>query len=382
MLINILLWGLTTALIVTNIVGKLIALFPHQPGSGRGSFLLLRRLPLHPCRVHCKRAFYNRIRCQGRQESRQWRMNRRTDLRTQRDAAQEAAGKAVANSAVHRVERDIALDVAEGTATERDVALAQRNRLAAERSALVGQRDAAFQHAAVEEGRGAEQRDRLLCAARCRRTGADYRRRRLPQPTQSTTVCRCRAAAPIVAAPTPAAPPAVLTPAPASSSPPVAASPPPVAVSSPPPVVATPPDASAAPTAPAAPAAPVSPAAPPADNGSSNGDSSSTRQSHGDSTWWFGRGPHRQQRLRPDTAHCPNSAYRTDIAWQSRESAFDVERVMPSAITRRFAAPLMPSSAPLASSSPRAPFENGVGRLTLPPKQCGPREKRVKNKVQ
>ena len=52
-------------------------------------------------------------------------------LRTQRDAAQIVAGQAVTDSTVHRVERDIALDVAEGTATERDMALAQRNRFSA-----------------------------------------------------------------------------------------------------------------------------------------------------------------------------------------------------------------------------------------------------------
>ena len=72
-------------------------------------------------------------------------------LRTQRDAAQHVAKQAAMDSTVHRVERDIALDVADGTATERDIALAQRNRLAAESSLLAGQRDAAFQHAAVEE---------------------------------------------------------------------------------------------------------------------------------------------------------------------------------------------------------------------------------------
>ena len=43
-----------------------------------------------------------------------------------------------------RLQRDLAMNVAEGTLVERDIALAQRNRLAAEQSVIAAQRDAAI----------------------------------------------------------------------------------------------------------------------------------------------------------------------------------------------------------------------------------------------
>lgn len=153
-----------------------------------------------------------------------------------------------------RLQRDLAMNVAEGTSVERDMALAQRNRLAAEQSVIAAQRDAAQTHAAVEEGHAQSSTNALyaLLAAVVLALiifGVVYFNRSAPQP--STTVVLPGQPAP-VAASSPMVLPASPTPAPAPVQPPVVitrTAPAPVIVNSPPPVVAVTP--SAPPSAPA-----------------------------------------------------------------------------------------------------------------------------------
>ena len=154
-----------------------------------------------------------------------------------------------------RLQRDLAMNVAEGTSVERDMALAQRNRLAAERSAIAAQRDAAQIHAAVEEGHAQSSTSALyvLLAVGVLALiifAVVYFNRPAPQP--STTVVLPGQSAP-VAASTPMVLPASPTPAPAPVQPPVVITrpaPAPIIVNSPPPVVVVTPSAPA--SAPAA----------------------------------------------------------------------------------------------------------------------------------
>ena len=153
-----------------------------------------------------------------------------------------------------RLQRDLAMNVAEGTSVERDMALAQRNRLAAEQSVIAAQRDAAQTHAAVEEGHAQSSTNALyaLLAAVVLALiifGVVYFNRPAPQP--STTVVLPGQPAP-VAASSPMVLPASPTPSAAPVQPPVVitrTAPAPVIVNSPPPVVVVTP--SAPPSAPA-----------------------------------------------------------------------------------------------------------------------------------
>ncbi len=152
-----------------------------------------------------------------------------------------------------RLQRDLAMNVAEGTSVERDLALAQRNRLAAERSVIAAQRDAAQIHAAVEEGHAQSSTSALyvLLAVGVLALiifAVVYFNRPAPQP--STTVVLPGQSAP-VAASSPMVLPASPTPAPAPVQPPVvitrpAPAPAPIIVNSPPPVVVVTPSAPAA----------------------------------------------------------------------------------------------------------------------------------------
>lgn len=158
-----------------------------------------------------------------------------------------------------RLQRDLAINVAEGTSVERDLALAQRNRLAAEQSVIAAQRDAAQTHAAVEEGHAQSSTNALyaLLAAGVLALiifAVVYFNRPAPQP--STTVVLPGQSAP-VATSAPMVLPASPTPAPAPVLPPVvitrtSPAPAPIIVNSPPPVVVVTPSAPAPVSAPPA----------------------------------------------------------------------------------------------------------------------------------